>query len=843
MATRSEDGRDPANPRVVRMLEKCSGVLAVAVGIGGLIVLVVGWGLGVPVIRSPGSGFGVMRANAALLLVLLAAAFWLVHRPETTERRLWAALGLGVAVMLIAGLTLSQDVLGWNLGIDEWLFPDARSSGVPGRMSATTAVSSIFLGAALVLFGRGARASQAFCLVAGTIGLLVLMGYAYGSRGLLDLPGYNAMAMPTALGLLALGVAGLCARPEVGVMRVVSADATAGALTRRLLPAIVLLPLVLGWLRLRGEEMAFYSTAFGTALFAVSSFLCIGAITWLTADKLLDAERKARRAEGDLARIGRTQDAVLRDSEERKSAVLRVSLDCIVSIDRRGLIIDFNPAAERTSVTRGARRLGKQLADLIVPPRLRDAHRAGLARYVASGIPRVIGKRLELPAMRADGTEFPAEIAIMEVKNGDQTTFTGFVRDLSHQKGTDEMRARASELEAENRRIQEASRLKSEFLANMSHELRTPLNAIIGFAELMLRRRGRARLRRAQGVPGRHPDQRAPPAPAHQRRARPVQGRGGQAGVPARAGGAGASWSARCRHPAHRSPARKRIRVVEPRSTPALGESSLDPRAAQAGALQLPVQRAQVHARGRPGDGARRAPRARRAFRLEVEDTGIGIAAEDLARLFVEFQQLDAGAAKRHSGTGLGLALTKRLVEAQGGAVGVRSTPGQGSMFSAVLPRRGPDRASPAPAALRARAAPGRAGGAGGRGRPRDQALLVRRSDRGGLRGGDGATGAQALARCARARLRRDHARPAAARHERARGAGGIRGGARNHDAPVVVVSVMADRARCAASRVQDALPKPLEPEQLLRSLRRAGVPPEKRGRVLVVDDDPARWR
>src|SRR5690606_8723360 len=90
-------------------------------------------------------------------------------------------------------------------------------------------------------------------------------------------------------------------------------------------------------------------------------------------------------------------------------------------------------------------------------------------------------------------------------------------------------------------------------------------------------------------------------------------------------------------------------------------------------------------------DGGRVTIRTRseddRSFRLEVEDTGVGIPSSDLGRLFVEFQQLDGGAAKRHQGTGLGLALTRRLVEAQGGTVGVRSTPGQGSVFHAVLPR------------------------------------------------------------------------------------------------------------------------------------------------------------
>jgi len=74
-------------------------------------------------------------------------------------------------------------------------------------------------------------------------------------------------------------------------------------------------------------------------------------------------------------------------------------------------------------------------------------------------------------------------------------------------------------------------------------------------------------------------------------------------------------------------------------------------------------------------------------FCIEVEDNGIGIKPEDMGRLFVEFQQLDASTAKKYPGTGLGLALTKRIVETQGGRMNVKSHPGEGSLFSAVLPR------------------------------------------------------------------------------------------------------------------------------------------------------------
>jgi signal transduction histidine kinase len=80
-------------------------------------------------------------------------------------------------------------------------------------------------------------------------------------------------------------------------------------------------------------------------------------------------------------------------------------------------------------------------------------------------------------------------------------------------------------------------------------------------------------------------------------------------------------------------------------------------------------------------------PEVGETFRIEVEDTGIGIAAEEIPHLFADFQQLDAGRAKKYQGTGLGLSLTKRIVEAQGGMVGVKSTPGVGSTFWAILPK------------------------------------------------------------------------------------------------------------------------------------------------------------
>jgi signal transduction histidine kinase len=229
-----------------------------------------------------------------------------------------------------------------------------------------------------------------------------------------------------------------------------------------------------------------------------------------------------------------------------------------------------------------------------------------------------------------------------------------------------------------------ANRAKSEFLSQMSHELRTPLNAIIGFAELM------------------H-DGKVGPVSAEQQEflgdilisARHLlqlindvldlsKVESGRMEFHPESVDL-AALVGEIRDVLRGVAVRKRIRL-DMTVDPAIGPMVVDP----AKLKQVLYNYLSNAVKFTPEDGSvslRVAPEGADAVRIEVQDTGPGIDEEDLARLFVEFQQLDGGPGRQHEGTGLGLALTKRIVEAQGGQVGVRSTPGQGSVFFAILPR------------------------------------------------------------------------------------------------------------------------------------------------------------
>jgi PAS domain S-box-containing protein len=150
--------------------------------------------------------------------------------------------------------------------------------------------------------------------------------------------------------------------------------------------------------------------------------------------------------------VERRRDAeVLRAGEARHRAMLDAALDCVITMDHRGRVVDFNPAAEQTFGYHAGDAIGRDMADLIIPPELRERHRGGFARYMATEKPVLLDRRVEITGLRADGTTFPVELTITRIAVPGPPTFTGYLRDITERKAAE------AELKASRARIVEAA--------------------------------------------------------------------------------------------------------------------------------------------------------------------------------------------------------------------------------------------------------------------------------------------------------------------------------------------------------------------------------------------------
>jgi PAS domain S-box-containing protein len=189
-------------------------------------------------------------------------------------------------------------------------------------------------------------------------------------------------------------------------------------------------------------------------LLSVLAQLCgavIASLELITSERQRVSEAELRGQADREREVAEARAAVLAVSEARQRAILEAALDAVISIDQDARVTYVNSAFERTFGYRAEDVIGCELAEKIVPPALRAAHRQGLARYLETGQDRILGRRIELSAMRADGTLFPAELAVTRTGPPGQPVFTGYVRDI-----TDRQRAER-ELIASRARLVAAS--------------------------------------------------------------------------------------------------------------------------------------------------------------------------------------------------------------------------------------------------------------------------------------------------------------------------------------------------------------------------------------------------
>ncbi len=368
-------------------------------------------------------------------------------------------------------------------------------------------------------------------------------------------------------------------------------------------------------------------------------------------------------------------EEALHESEERFRSVSQSANDAIITSDSEGIIIFWNNGAQKTFGYQSDEVLGKPLT-ILMPQRYREAHIKGLERMRTTGESRVIGKRVELEALRKDGSEFPMELSLSTWKTGEKTFYTGILQDITERRRNEEMRR-------ENERLALANRTKSEFLAVMSHELRTPLNSILGFSELLQKKdagelnekqrhytenvhtSGKQLLRIIDEILDLTRVESGKMELAIEHVFVPVAVNEALENIKEKAG--------------------KQNIIIKKDLEPEIEFIDTDGQKFRQ-VLNNLLGNAVKFSKPEGGRITITAVKEGDMAKFSVADTGIGIKEEDMGRLFQSFEQLDDGIARKYGGTGLGLAVSKKLVELLGGRITGESRYGEGSTLTFYLP-------------------------------------------------------------------------------------------------------------------------------------------------------------
>jgi two-component system, sensor histidine kinase and response regulator len=298
--------------RVIRFFEQvplAAAVLVTLVAIGTMIE----WYAGMDPMTGFYPGGIAMLPLSCVTFACAAVALAFAAKKDRPFALRVASIVLACIVILITAIELASWIAGRDLGLDLLMFREQLVRAPwnpPGRMALNTVVGILIIAAGVITLhidDRTGRASSHWVgLIGGTIGFLGLVGYAFGVSGLYSVGQYSGMAVSTAACLFVLGLGVIFARRSSGIPKLLADPGAAGTVARRLIPAAVSVPFLLGWLRLIGEKSGWYDTPFGVSLYVVATVaIFLWLVNWSAhmayesdrvREELLAGEQRAREA-------------------------------------------------------------------------------------------------------------------------------------------------------------------------------------------------------------------------------------------------------------------------------------------------------------------------------------------------------------------------------------------------------------------------------------------------------------------------------------------------------------------------------------------------------------------
>ena len=630
------------------------------------ILTLFGWMIGVDILKSINPHFAAMRVVTALCFLLSAAALVCIKNRSAGHWQIKVSRLFSAAVSIIGLLTVISYLVELQTG-HQWAWVHNSFFSflhVPAdRMAIITAILFSVFGFVLILLGIGSRhaanISHALLLPITILTYLVLVGYLFNVKAFYEWM-QIAVALNTGIAFGFLCIASFCVRPESWLMKVFTGEEAGAIMARRLLPALLTLPLIIGWLRIQGERTGVFGSDLGVALVAVTYAICFFWLLWFNA-----------RSVNRMDQIRRQAQEALRESEVRYRLLFAQAAVGIKRMDVEGRMLEVNDKLCDILGYSRPELLQLSLTNVTHPDDL-AGEQIQLGSMLAGQIDNY---SIEKRCLRKDGSIIWVKVtsSLPSVTDPSDQWWISVVEDITNRKqAEDALNLTTAELARSNKDLE-------QFAYIASHDLQEPLRAVAGFMGILKKKYhdkldDDARKYIDHAVEG----------------AERMQALINGLLAYSRVGTRGGDLKPMSMQTAFDA-AINNLQVAIGESNAVITHDELPDITADAAQMTQLLQNLIANAIKFRGNGL---PEIRLMARHEdqhwvfgVRDNGIGIESQYFERIFLIFQRLHTRI--QYPGTGIGLALCKKIVERHAGRIWVESEPDCGSTFYFTIPDKG----------------------------------------------------------------------------------------------------------------------------------------------------------